>query len=482
MKQPLDPSFWLNQPIRQSFLWVLMLYLAPQVQAQIIQSEQGSIPAIRHPKEIESEKGDRRNDFQNRHLFNFSDSINFVTVDPVLQSHWGKAKGLEATSIWDNIRGARFRARIDGIWHIGGELLERQGIASPMLGFWATQRRIPGWGRSKLGRNNASNIEENAYYDVARARGWFGWSNESWFVDAGIDALHIGAGTNSAFVSARAAPSPYIRLARGAGNHRSTLWLTHWMSTERGPEGETAESLLNRSRVLFTMHSWQLDSRVLLQAIYSFVREKEASQARGLWSGWNEGDEYFAHRHWGGMEFQFTSSTNSKNPWVFYIQSALDFVPRLGQTNPSSRTSNTLTQLAGLKLEVQSFFFQIEYFKRKAAQCKDCFGLYSADGSFETLGPNRALLQNAGISIQSHWNEGFFATIRWTPTEKLALKIHTEANTHFAWTTPEITWEIQSIWPLSAFAAITTGFASPITENSRFSFWQLGVRSAIPSF
>ncbi len=350
-----------------------------------------------------------------------------------------------------------------------------------MLGHWAAQQRIPGWGRSKLGRDNGFNTADNAYYDVARARGWFGWSNDLWFVDGGIDALHIGAGKNSAFLSLEAAPSPYMRVARKAGKHRSAMWLTHWIDTERGPVGETAESLLNRSRVLFAMHSWQLDPRLLVQAVYSFVRENEASDAMGEWSGWDEGEQYHARRHWGGMELQFTSPANTSTPWLLYVQSAFDFIPRKGQSNSTTRFSNALTYVTGARLKSNSLAVQIEYSKQETAHCRDCFGSYPDAGPFETMAPGRALLQNAGISVQSLWTESIFLNTVWNPLEQLTLKVYTEVNTQFSWVTPEIAWEVHSVWPLDIFTAHTTGIPRGVSEKVAFRFWQVGVRSCLPS-
>ena len=94
------------------------------------------------------------------HLFDFSDADrtqNLVVVDPVVQAFAGSIRTTDAAgnpqarTWWDNIRGARFQAIIDGKWQLGGELLERQGLAEPLLGYWAATDRIPGWGRAKVG-------------------------------------------------------------------------------------------------------------------------------------------------------------------------------------------------------------------------------------------------------------------------------------------------------------------------------------------
>ncbi|MGB2385529.1 MAG: hypothetical protein ACPH8E_08490, partial [Flavobacteriales bacterium] len=75
------------------------------------------------------------------HLFDFSDadrSQNLIVVDPVVQAYAGSIQTTDAEgnpqsrSWWDNVRGARFQGIIDGKWHVGGELLERQGLAEPL--------------------------------------------------------------------------------------------------------------------------------------------------------------------------------------------------------------------------------------------------------------------------------------------------------------------------------------------------------------
>ena len=464
-------------------LWLFcILWLAPAADAQIIRDVFGNVPAIRHPKEIQPAEGSPWKQIWHRHLFDFSDSINSLVVDPVVQAHWGQARGLETDAIWDNIRGARFRARIDGMWYVGGELLERQGIASPMLGHWAAQKRIPGWGRSKLGRDRGNNTADNAYYDVSRARGWCGWSNDTWFVDGGIDALHIGAGTGSAFLSMEAAPAPYIRVAREAGKHRSTIWATRWVGTERGPLGETAESLLNRSRALFAMQSWQLTPHLLMQGVYSFVQEKENSVAMGSWEGWNEGDLYRAQRHWGGLEVQLTGSIDAALPWRIYIQSATDVVPRQGEAYHTSTDRTALTHLAGLNIQVSSFSLQLEYIQRGNAHRRDCFGQLAADGVIQMAGPARALLENGGISVQAPWEESLRLNAHWGLSKALSLQLQAESNALFSWITPQFLWNIQTAWPLRAFASYTAGLHESETPSTNFSYWQLGVRSGLMSF
>ena len=412
---------------------------------------------------------------QRRHLFDFSDSINSVVVDPVIQAHWGQTQGLESDAIWDNIRGARFRARIDGMWYVGGELLERQGVASPMLGHWAAQNRIPGWGRSKLGRDNGSNTADDAYYDVSRARGWCGWSNSTWFVDTGIDALHIGAGNSSAFLSLEAAPAPYLRLARKTGNHLSSIWLTRWIGTIRGPLGETSESLLNRSSALFAVQAWQAHPRILVQGVYSFVREKEASKALGHWDGWEEGDAYHAQRHWGGVELQLQSSKKSSVPWTIYLQSALDIIPRKGHVDSGIQPANALTHLIGFKVEGDALAFRLEYVQREHGHCKACLVDSLSTGLHVAAGPDRAVLENGGISVQNPWGEALRLDALWNPKGGFSLRFHAEHNASYSWVTPEIAFVLQSAWPLSAFASYSIGTSDRF--DSTFRYWQVGVCS-----
>ena len=62
-------------------------------------------------------------------------------------------------------------------------------MAEPLLGFWATDYRIPGWGRAKLGKDGGYNTVDEAYFDVMFTRGWVGRQSRTWGWDAGVDAL-----------------------------------------------------------------------------------------------------------------------------------------------------------------------------------------------------------------------------------------------------------------------------------------------------
>ena len=155
-----------------------LLFCVP-VHAQIVQDSTGHIPALRTRITPPSDAATWWQRVGEQHLLDFSEAPNTIVVDPIVQVMAGviQIDGDErkTQTIWDNIRGARFQAELDGQFHIGGELLERQGVAEPLLGLWAVQKRIPGWGRSKLGRNSGWNTVDQAYYDVSRARGWTGW-------------------------------------------------------------------------------------------------------------------------------------------------------------------------------------------------------------------------------------------------------------------------------------------------------------------
>ena len=114
------------------------------------------------------------------HLLDFSDTDrtqNLIVVDPVVQAYVGSIRTVDAdgnpkrevggtTSV-----GHVFKASLtaSGTWE--GELFGARSLAEPLLGFWATDYRIPGWGRAKLGKDGGYNTVDEAYFDVMFTRG-----------------------------------------------------------------------------------------------------------------------------------------------------------------------------------------------------------------------------------------------------------------------------------------------------------------------
>lgn len=447
----------------------------------------GHVPALRVDIAPHSEEPLWRQRVMRQHLLDFSDDdpkSNAIVVDPVVEAFVGQlmpasdGDPIARSSIWDNIRGARFRAIIDERWHLGGELLERQGIAEPLLGYWAEQNRIPGWGRSKLGKDNGHNTIEDAYFDVAQTRGWMGWISGAWEWDVGIDALHIGAGRSSAFLSQQAVPSPYARASFVGKNHRTTGWTTRWMSTRRGPLGETAESLLERTRAVFLTHQQFIGKHWVVQGVYQFSWETTPLEVPEGWEalGMLPGETYQPHRHTTGMEVQFHHSLTQRANWIAYAQQSFDvgtkerFIP-----GRESQVFIPLTTVLGTRLNWRSISLQSEFVNRSDAHCRDCWGYLGISNA----GPLQSVHENAGISTQSLWNNSFrlngqASLHRW---QFSALK---EWNNIGEIATAQVEFLVQPVWPLS----IALGWGRVNSSNPILNYQQLtlGVRAGILSW
>lgn len=398
------------------------------------------------------------------HLFDFSDADrtqNLVVVDPVVQAFAGSIRTTDAAgnpqtrTWWDNIRGARFQAIIDGKWQLGGELLERQGLAEPLLGYWAATDRIPGWGRAKVGKDGAYDTVEEAYFDVMFTRGWVGREYKAWGWDAGVDALHIGAGRSSAFLSRHAVPAPYLRVTHRKASHRTSAWSTRWMSTRRGPLGETAESLLERSRALFLTHQHNLGAHLVVQGVYNFSWETASQEAAGGWEmlGYEEGQKYTPTRHVAGLDVQFHQRVATTH-LTAYAQQAWTQIT-------GSQSIEPLTRMAGIRAEGNRWTARAEWANRSAVHCRDCHTM--ADGSF---GPIQTELSNAGINIHGLWEKCLRAEAQIRIQQRWMVQAVAEQNeVANAWHT-DVLFELQPTWPMRLWIGV--GRCDPAHDAGSF--------------
>ena len=177
----------------------------------------------------------------------------------------------------------------------------------------------------------------------------------------------------------------------------------------------------------------------------------------------------------GGLELQFKSSKNSSVPWTIYMQTAFDLIPRLGHVEPGIDPVNALTHLIGFKVEGDALAFRLEYVQREQSHCKACLVDSLSTGPHIAAGPDRAVLENGGISVQNPWGEALRLDALWNPKGGFSLRFHAEHNASYSWVTPEITFVLQSAWPLSAFASYSIGTSDHF--DSTFRYWQVGVCS-----
>lgn len=412
------------------------------------------------------------------HLFDFSDVDryrNLIVVDPVVQAYAGSIQTTDAEgnpqsrTWWDNIRGARFQGIIDGQWQAGGELLERQGLAEPLLGFWAVDNRIPGWGRAKLGKDGGFNSIDEAYFDVMITRGWVGRQHRAWGWDAGVDALHIGAGRTSAFLSRHSVPAPYMRVTHCRSTNRTSVWSTRWMSTRRGPIGETAESLLERSRAIFLTHEQRIGSHFVIQGVYNLSWETTRQEAAGGWEtfGFEEGEQYTPSRHVAGLDIQMHQRLAIAHITA-YVQESLTWIG-------STQSVAPLTRVVGIHATSDLWKVRAEWVERETSHCRDCHTI--ADGSF---GPIQTELSNAGINLHSLWSESLRAETRMRVHERWMLNAAAEQTDLATTWHAEVLFELQPTWPLRLWMGI--GQCSPQLLGAPFESYtrlRLGVHAGV---
>lgn len=452
----------------QSNLWALRT-----------QDSTGFIPAERLELTAPSTAASWWQRTAHNHLFDFSDTDrerNLIVVDPVVQSFVGRVlpegPDAEQREHWDNIRGARFQGRIDGRWHIGGELLERQGVADPLLGLWSTQFQTPGWGRSKLGKDRGYNTVNQAYFDAMLTRGWVGSQQGTWAWDLGLDALHIGAGRHSAFLSRTAVPAPYARLTHEEGRHRTSVWSTRWMSTRRGPSGETAESLLERTRAVILTHQQFVGSHLVLQGVYNFSWETTPLIAEGGWEGlgYEEGQTYRPTRHVAGLEVQFHQHVGDAVHLTAYAQQSASWLE-------STRNLAPLTTLAGILARGAAWSVRVEWTEREPSHCRGCHTV--ADGSF---GPVQSELTNAGMSLHSLWTKGVQSEGALQLGERWTFSATAGVNEIARFWKSNVYYALQPTWPLRLWAGYGAVEPAVNTEEVAFTAYrhlQLGVHAGV---
>jgi hypothetical protein len=484
-----------SRAIRLShFIWAALLLslliLHPAwLHAQSMQDSTGHIPAVRTQITSPSSAATWWQRVGEQHLLDFSEGENKIVVDPIVQVMAGTVQSDAANTtnrtFWDNIRGARFQAEIDGQFHIGGELLERQGVADPLLGLWAVQNRIPGWGRSKLGRDNAWNTTEQAYYDVSRARGWTGWTNGVWSADGGIDAMHFGAGRASAVLSKTAAPAPYARMGFQRNDHRTELAISQWISDERGPLGETAESLLRRAHMSSLTHAWNINEHWKAQGVYQFIRSKSPSVAASGWEelGYTAGQEYRVNRQVLGGETQFHFNLLQAGHGVFFVQQSWGvnrFSKRILGTENNFRKIHGLTSLAGFQFKSPRITMLIEAYRQSESMCTSCFEYQriTEDIGVAIGGPENSNLAHGGMSVHGIWNESLRVEVNTRLSNRWAIGITGEQNDASQWAQIQTSYGIQAIWPMELYCNVGKLYTRGALQNG-YSWISFGIQAGI---
>ena len=285
------------------------------------------------------------------------------------------------------------------------------------------------------------------------------------FDDAGVDALHIGTGRASAFLSRHAVPAPYLRVTHRRAQHRTSLWSTRWMSTRRGPLGETAESLLERSRALFLTHEQHMGSHLVMQGVYNFSWETTSQEAAGGWEtlGFQEGERYKPTRHVAGIDIQFHQRISTAHITA-YVQQSLTWIS-------STRSVAPLTRVAGIHTASDRWMVRAEWAERGGSHCRECHTI--ADGSF---GPIQTELGNAGINLHSLWSESLRAETRVQIRERWMVRTAAEQNDlAFAWHA-DVLFQLHPTWPMRLWMGVVQ--CSPEAADGLFESYT-GIRFGI---
>ena len=295
-------------------------------------------------------------------------------VDPVVQAYVGSIRTADADgnpqtrSWWDNIRGARFQGVIDGKWHVGGELLERQGLAEPLLGFWATDYRIPGWGRANWARRRVQHggrsiLRRHVHPRLGRT------PVPRMGMGRRVDALHMEQGERVLFVPAcrtctvpasdpPACATPNEPVVDPLDVH--SAWAAR----------ETAEALLERSRAIFLTHEQRIGSHFVVQGIYNF--SWEVTRQRQLEDG-KRSDSRKVNctppPGVAGLDVQFHQRIASARITAYAQQSLTWIEHAIRAPSPRSRPPRSGDR----------WMARAEWTKRDPIHCREC---HIADGSF----------------------------------------------------------------------------------------------------
>jgi hypothetical protein len=208
-------------------IFILALFLSPTLSAQNTTSY--SIKS--HAITLESERA-------------------LIVVDPSITFLYVAGSDFNG---FDNIRGAKFKATIDGNFSAGGELLERQSTLSPFLtDFSRKSDRLPGWGRFKT-LSSLTETDIPLKVDVARATGFIEWSEKGNKSEAkgfnarlANEAINFGWAHSPILLNRDDIPYPSVKVGWGNTNLDFDLRAFQWVGNVRGPLGSTTEPLFNR--------------------------------------------------------------------------------------------------------------------------------------------------------------------------------------------------------------------------------------------
>jgi len=196
------------------------------------------------------------------HAITFKSDRSTITLDPALTLLWLSGEGYSG---FNNTRGAKFQAEIDGSFTAGGKLLERQSTLNPFLSnFSRASGRLPGWGRFKnISVDNDGDTP--LIVDVAKATGFIAWegsinSINGIHVRLSNEAFNFGWGRTPLLLNMDDAPYPSINLGWKDTKYHLDFHAVKWIGETRGPIGNTTESLFTQSRAIIVSGGYKSEN------------------------------------------------------------------------------------------------------------------------------------------------------------------------------------------------------------------------------
>lgn len=237
-------------------IFIFTLFLSPSLYAQ----NTTSYSITSHAITLESERA-------------------IVVVDPSISFLYLVGQDFHGVN---NIRGAKFKATIDGHFKAGGELLERQSILSPFLTDFSRQsNRLPGWGRFKT-ISSLTETDSPLKVDVARATGFIEWSEnvgkdeaKGFHARLSNEAQSFGWSHAPLLLNKDDVPYPTAKMGWENTKLHFDVCAFQWVGDERGPMGSTTEPLFNRMQGMVSTGKYTSDSWGIAML---FGRAKEVSQ------------------------------------------------------------------------------------------------------------------------------------------------------------------------------------------------------------
>jgi len=253
------------------------------------------------------------------------------------------------------------------------------------------------------------------------------------------------------------------------------------MSDRRGPLGETAESLLERTRAVFATHQWFATDHLILQWMGSHAWETTTQTVPEGWEsvGFLPGTTYRPIRTLTGLEVQYHHRFNSEQKLVFYAQQTWDVgFQKRKSIGPSFQAIWPFTSVIGLNGAWKSWTTRLEYAHQSTAHCRDCWDYLNSGVS----GPMRAEIMNGGLSLHGLWRQslrfeaGGTLHGRWNAFG--IVEMNDQANHWLI----RLQYKLQDVWPLYLIgSAGKMAITEPLNSITipEYSLLQLGLAAGI---